>query len=213
MSRPAACSKSAAATAPTCCRWRLRFPGAFRRLRPVRARDRRGDIGGASELGLANVTLLQQDFAAIPPALGRFDYIIAHGIYSWVPPAARDALFRLAAERLSDHGVMFVSYNVYPGCHVRQAAWEALHFHVDGIADLRTRLDTARSLAALLAEPGLTQRKATSCFATSSGACRSSRTARCSTTTSRSPTIRCISISSPRTPRATGCPFSPRPSC
>jgi len=113
----------------------------------------------ATELGLSNVTLLQEDFAAIPPALGRFDYIVAHGIYSWVPPAARDALFNLAAERLSTHGVMFVSYNVYPGCHVRQAAWEALHFHVDGIADLRARLDAARSLAALLAEPGLTHEK------------------------------------------------------
>jgi protein-L-isoaspartate O-methyltransferase len=113
----------------------------------------------AAELGLDNVTFLHQDFSALAENLGTFDYIIAHGIYSWVPPAVRDALFDVAFNRLSEQGVMFVSYNVYPGCRVRQAAWEALHFHVDGIADPRARMDVAREFAGLLAEAGMTQEK------------------------------------------------------
>ena len=112
---------------------------------------------GAAELGLANVTLHERDLAMLAHAPDEYDYVIAHGVYSWVPPHVRDALFALAARRLSRNGVLFVSYNVYPGCHVRQAAWEMLHHHVDAILDPRAKLDAARALAAVLAEPGVTQ--------------------------------------------------------
>lgn len=111
----------------------------------------------ADELGLSNVTLLQRDLSTLTDDPDGFDYIIAHGVYSWVPAAVRDALLKLAAHRLSRNGVLFVSYNVYPGCHVREAAWQMLHFHVDHLADPRAQLDAARAFAALLAEPGVTQ--------------------------------------------------------
>jgi len=112
---------------------------------------------GAAELGLANVTLQERDLATLAGEPDEYDYMIAHGVYSWVPPHVRDALFALAARRLSRHGVLFVSYNVYPGCHVRQAAWEMLHYHVDAIQDPRAKLGAARALAMVLAEPGVTQ--------------------------------------------------------
>jgi predicted O-methyltransferase YrrM len=111
----------------------------------------------AAELGITNVTFLQRDLSTLTDDPGTFDYIIAHGVYSWVPAAVRDALLKLAAHRLSRNGVLFVSYNVYPGCHVRQAAWQMLHYHVDHLADPRAQLDAARAFAALLAEPGVTQ--------------------------------------------------------
>lgn len=111
----------------------------------------------AAELGLTNVTFLQQDLASLPDTLGTFDYISAHGFYSWVPPAAREGLLDLAAERLARSGVLFVSYNTYPGCHIREATWGVLHYHVDALTDPRAKLDAARALAALLAEPGITQ--------------------------------------------------------
>ena len=105
-------------------------------------------------LGLSNVTLVEEDLAALSPLHGTFDYILAHGVYSWVPPAVRDSLFALAKARLAPSGVMFVSFNALPGCRVRQAAWEILHFHVDRIADPRARLDAARTLAKIIAEGG-----------------------------------------------------------
>jgi len=114
----------------------------------------------ALQLGLSNVTFLQQDLSTLSDDPGVFDYIIAHGVYSWVPAAVRDALLALAAHRLSHNGVLFVSYNVYPGCHVREAAWQMLHYHVDHLADPRAQLDAARAFAALLAEPGVTQTEA-----------------------------------------------------
>ena len=88
-----------------------------------------------AEFGLVNVTLVEEDLGNLSPAHGNFDYIIAHGVYSWVPAGVRDGLFAMAAQRLAPNGVMFVSFNALPGCRVRQAAWEILHFHVDRIAD------------------------------------------------------------------------------
>jgi 2-polyprenyl-3-methyl-5-hydroxy-6-metoxy-1,4-benzoquinol methylase/methyltransferase-like protein len=111
----------------------------------------------AAELGLRNVTFLQQDLASLPASLGTFDYITAHGFYSWVPPEARESLLALASTRLAGSGIMFVSYNTYPGCHMRAAAWEVLQYHVKGLADPRDKLTAARTLAALLAEPGAVQ--------------------------------------------------------
>ena len=107
-----------------------------------------------SALGLTNIVLLEADLAALAPEHGDFDFIIAHGVYSWVPAQVRDALFALAAERLADHGILYVSFNVLPGCRVRQAAWDVLHHHVDRIDDARTRLAAARQLARLIAEGG-----------------------------------------------------------
>jgi len=111
----------------------------------------------AQELEIDNVTLEQRDLATLADDAEPFDYIIAHGVYSWVPPQVRDALLDLAARRLAPHGAMFVSLNVFPGCRIRQAAWEMLHQHVDGIADPKAKLDAARAFAALMAEPGGTQ--------------------------------------------------------
>lgn len=111
----------------------------------------------ASELGIANVTLLQQDLRELDDGAATYDYIIAHGFYSWVPAPAREALLALAARRLAPNGVLFVSYNTFPGCHIRQIAWEILHAHVDALPTPRERLDAARALASLLAEPGTTQ--------------------------------------------------------
>jgi SAM-dependent methyltransferase len=109
-----------------------------------------------AQLELRNIRFLQADLSALGEDIGTFDYIVAHGVYSWVPAAVRDALFALAARHLASNGVMFVSYNTFPGCHVRRATWDTLHFHVDRIADPRGRLEASRALAALLARPGTT---------------------------------------------------------
>ena len=111
----------------------------------------------AAAIGAGNVELRCADLAALDPALGSFDYIVAHGVYSWVRFEVRDALLALAHARLAPQGVMFVSFNTFPGCRVRQAAWEMLHQHVDAIADPRERLAAARSMARLIADGGASQ--------------------------------------------------------
>jgi len=111
-------------------------------------------------VGATNIELRCEDLAALDPALGPFDFVIAHGVYSWVPASVRDALFALAGARLAPGGVLFVSFNALPGCHVREAAWEMLHHHVDAIADPRERLAAARAFARIVAEGGTAQHPA-----------------------------------------------------
>jgi len=109
-------------------------------------------------LGLANARFVEADLATL--ADGPWDYVIAHGVYSWVPASVRDALLALIARTLSPHGLAFVSYNTYPGGYVRRAAWEALRWHVRELPARADQLREARSLAALLAEAGPTHEAA-----------------------------------------------------
>ena len=74
----------------------------------------------------ANVGFHACDLAEIDASYGRFDYIIAHGVYAWVPAGAREALMRIVGERLSDDGLAVVSYNALPGARFRQAIRDML---------------------------------------------------------------------------------------
>lgn len=67
--------------------------------------------------GLINVSLIQSDIASIGSEIGTFDYIIAHGVYSWVDDGVKEALLRLIDEHLAEDGIAYISYNTYPGWH------------------------------------------------------------------------------------------------
>ncbi|MBI1285190.1 MAG: methyltransferase domain-containing protein [Thiobacillus sp.] len=66
-------------------------------------------------LGIRNVRILHGDLAALPDDLGQFDYIIAHGVFSWVPPAVQRALLDVCRSHLSAQGVAYISFNVAAG--------------------------------------------------------------------------------------------------
>ncbi|HQS81040.1 MAG TPA: class I SAM-dependent methyltransferase [Thiobacillus sp.] len=66
-------------------------------------------------LGRPNVRILHGDLAVLPDELGEFDYIIAHGVYSWVPPSVQQALLELCRRHLSPHGMAYISFNVAAG--------------------------------------------------------------------------------------------------
>lgn len=107
----------------------------------------------ARDLGLTNVRLLQLDLRDVPADLGSFDYIIAHGLYSWIPPDVRAHVLPLIARHLAPKGVAFVSYNTLPGCHMRRAVWEMLKYHTRDLAGMPAKVAAARSLIKLVATP------------------------------------------------------------
>ncbi len=78
--------------------------------------------------GLTNVSLIQSDIASIGSELGTFDYIIAHGVYSWVDNDVKDALLRLIDEHLAEDGIAYVSYNTYPGWHTMEEVRQLMLF-------------------------------------------------------------------------------------
>ncbi len=104
----------------------------------------------ARELGLDNVRFEDGSIEAYEPPAAGFDYVIAHGVYSWVPAPVRDSLLAVCARALSPTGVAYVSYNALPGGRLRQALRELLAFHLDGVEDPRARIAGARSLLELL---------------------------------------------------------------
>jgi SAM-dependent methyltransferase len=101
-------------------------------------------------LGLANVELRHADIAEAS-LRGHFDYIVAHGLYSWAPEPVRDRILAICSAHLTPHGVAYVSYNTYPGGHLRQAVREILGYRLDGVADPERRLAHAEALARLIA--------------------------------------------------------------
>jgi len=83
--------------------------------------------------------------------LGRFDYVIAHGLYSWVPPAVRDVLLPVIAEALRPGGIAYVSYNTLPGWRSRAMVRDMLLAHVGEARHPRARLALAQEFLARMA--------------------------------------------------------------
>jgi len=106
----------------------------------------------AAELGLSNLEFRQEDILALSPELGQFDYIIAHGVYSWVPDAVRARIIALYGELLAPNGVAYVSYNALPGCRLRDLARDVMLYAVRDIEDPVERVRVARATLKEIAE-------------------------------------------------------------
>ncbi len=109
----------------------------------------------ADAAGLANVTLAVEDICEAHnryPA-GSFDYVIAHGVYAWVPDHVREATMALTAHVLSDRGVGFISYNAMPGGHVRMIMREMLLDAIGHIDDPEERIAAVRDFLEDYARP------------------------------------------------------------
>lgn len=74
-------------------------------------------VEAAAAVGLTNITFKQMDIMDVQPDFGQFDYIIAHGIFSWVPPAVREKVLDICKHNLAPQGIAYISYNTYPGWH------------------------------------------------------------------------------------------------
>jgi SAM-dependent methyltransferase len=104
----------------------------------------------AGVLDLGNLDVRQADLAALPP-LGTFDYVIAHGVYSWVPAQERDALLAACQGHLAPEGVAYVSYDALPGGYLREVTRQMLRWHVRDVDDPAERIAQARALLGALA--------------------------------------------------------------
>ena len=81
-----------------------------------------------SDAKLDNVSLLQGDILNFDESLGNFDYIIAHGFYSWISDEMKDKLLDIISNHLADNGIAYVSYNTYPGWHTMEEVRQLMLF-------------------------------------------------------------------------------------
>ena len=106
----------------------------------------------AAELGLRNIRLLQMDLRDFGPEFDAFDYVIAYGLYSWVPEDAQGKVMAIAGAHLGPHGIAYVSYNAYPGCHPRMMLREMMLHHARTAESPNRRLRMARQFLASIEE-------------------------------------------------------------
>lgn len=77
---------------------------------------------------LDNVSLVQGDILNFDESMGTFDYIIAHGFYSWISNEMKDKLLDIISNHLADNGIAYVSYNTYPGWHTMEEVRQLMLF-------------------------------------------------------------------------------------
>src|SRR5450755_1999859 len=109
-------------------------------------------VADIAALRLTNIRLLPMDIRAFDSAFGTFDYIIAHGVYSWVPKDVQESVLAICARQLAPNGIAYVSYNTLPGWHARGAVRDAMLYHTRQFSDAKTRVLQARAMLDFLAE-------------------------------------------------------------
>lgn len=103
------------------------------------------------EIGLQNIRFYADDIMNVSAeSFGKFDYIIAHGVFSWVPDFVREKVLQIYQELLEPNGVGYISYNVYPGSHFQDITRNMMRFHVDEIADPLEKVDEWRKFIELV---------------------------------------------------------------
>ncbi len=106
----------------------------------------------AEKLGLTNLRLEAMDIQDAGAIEGTFDYIICHGVYSWVPEAVRHAMLSLVREKLSPNGMAFISYNTLPGWHLRRGVRDMMVYHGRYFRETEERTSQARALVDFVAD-------------------------------------------------------------
>lgn len=99
-----------------------------------------------------NLRLECRDFRSLNSDEGSFDYIIAHGLFSWISPEAQEEMLALLDRMLTPHGVALVSFNTLPGWYLRSAYRDLAQWHTRKERNPRERVRQAREFGRFLAQ-------------------------------------------------------------
>jgi methyltransferase-like protein len=100
----------------------------------------------ARALGLSNIEFRNQSILDFTDAGGKFDYVICHGVYSWVPAEVQEAILRIARDHLAPQGISYVSYNTLPGWNMVRSVREMMLYHCANLPDPEAKARQARTL-------------------------------------------------------------------
>lgn len=101
-------------------------------------------------LNLSNISIRQANILDIDESWGKFDYIIAHGVFSWVPTDVQHHLLRVCSTNLAPNGVAIVTYNIYPGWRMASVVRDLMQYHCAGFPDPRVRIAQAKAILEFL---------------------------------------------------------------
>ena len=103
-------------------------------------------------LGLKNIQLRHLDILDVGEDIGEFDYIISHGVYSWVPARVQNKMLEICQRHLAPNGVAYISYNTLPGWHIRGVIRDMMFYRGMQFADPQTALAQAKALVEFVAQ-------------------------------------------------------------
>lgn len=101
-------------------------------------------------LGLTNIALHQMDIAQAAKNLGKFDYIMCHGVFSWVTDEVRAAILDLCRTNLNPDGLAAITYNVMPGWAVVRSIRDMMLYHVNRFQNPHDKIKQSRQLIEFL---------------------------------------------------------------
>src|SRR3954453_15183153 len=103
---------------------------------------------------LKNIEFLRQDILAFDTAkhTESFDYIISHGVFSWVPHAVSAKILEICGTCLKQDGLAVISYNALPGWNAVRSIRDMLLHHAAGCKTPQEKILRCRAFLDFLAE-------------------------------------------------------------
>lgn len=98
------------------------------------------------QLGLKNISLKHMSITDIDDKFGEFDYIICHGVISWVPDFVRDKILEISSKNLAKNGIAYISYNTLPGWNMVRSIRDMMLYHTKGFEKPAEKVSQARLL-------------------------------------------------------------------
>lgn len=103
-------------------------------------------------LGLENITLQAEDLKNIDESYGKFDYIVCHGVFSWVPPEIQHRILEICKESLTPNGVAYISYNANPGWFMRGMIRQMMLHHTKNVTAPKEKIQQARAMLSFIVD-------------------------------------------------------------
>lgn len=104
------------------------------------------------QAGLGNIELKVASILDVDRDWGCFDYILCHGVFSWVPRQVQDHILWICRHLLTPRGVAYISYNTYPGWHLRAVVRDLAQFHAARFDDPATKVQQVRQIVRFIAQ-------------------------------------------------------------
>jgi methyltransferase-like protein len=110
--------------------------------------------GHVDSLGLMNIRLDARNIMDMGPSDGKFDYIIVHGVYSWVPDRVKEKILDICRNNLADQGIAYISYNVLPGWQFNKSMRDMMLYRSRHISNPKERVNATMELVNTMLEAG-----------------------------------------------------------
>lgn len=100
--------------------------------------------------GIKNLDLQHKSITDVDESMGKFDYIISHGVFSWVPDDVQEKMLEICGKMLTDNGIAYISYNTLPGWNMVRSIREMMMYHSAGFEGDANKVQQSRLLLEFL---------------------------------------------------------------